>query len=101
MLEKVLLIGGGARSRSLPQAAATIFGLPVEVPASWEYVALGATRQTAWAASGDYPDWKRIIEASINLLGIGALRPVAGHINARRSTYGALPSVLVFSASSL
>lgn len=86
--EKVLLIGGGARSQSLRQAAATIFGLPVEVPASREYVALGAARQAAWAVSGDYPDWKRIIEASYEPLGDWGAEARGRHINARRSTYG-------------
>ncbi len=86
--EKVLLIGGGARSQSLRQAAATIFGLPVDVPAAREYVALGAARQAAWAASGDYPDWTRIIDASYEPVGDWGAEVRGRHIDARRGTYG-------------
>ncbi len=46
-LRRVLLIGGGARSAAVQSLAATVLGLPVEVPAPAEYVALGAARQAA------------------------------------------------------
>jgi xylulokinase len=63
-VEKVLLIGGGSKSRALRQAAADVFGVPVEVPAAAEYVALGAARQAAWAATGSLPDWKPALDAA-------------------------------------
>ena len=63
-VERVLLIGGGSKSRALREAAATVFGVPVDVPAQREYVALGAARQAAWAATGELPVWGRRIEES-------------------------------------
>jgi xylulokinase len=52
---RVVLVGGGARSRAVREIAPTIFGLPVLVPEPGEYVALGAARQAAWALLGDIP----------------------------------------------
>jgi xylulokinase len=59
--ERVLLIGGGARSEAVRAAAPGIFGVPVDVPEPAEYVALGAARQAAWALAGtpDPPAWPR------------------------------------------
>jgi xylulokinase len=51
-VRRVLLIGGGARSEAVRQIAPSIFGLPVAVPATGEYVADGAARQAAWLLSG-------------------------------------------------
>jgi xylulokinase len=54
--ERILLIGGGARSAAVRQIAPAIFGLPVVVPPAGEYVADGAARQAAWVLSGaDHP----------------------------------------------
>ena len=50
--ERVLLIGGGARSEAARRLAPGILGVPVLVPAPEEYVALGAARQAAWALAG-------------------------------------------------
>ncbi len=57
---RVLLVGGGARSRALREIAPAVFGVPVLAPSPAEYVALGAARQAAWALSGsaDPPAWK-------------------------------------------
>jgi xylulokinase len=57
---RVLLIGGGARSRALREIAPAVFGVPVSAPHPAEYVALGAARQAAWALSGSQqpPAWK-------------------------------------------
>jgi xylulokinase len=57
--ERVLVIGGGARSEAIRRLAPGIFGAPVLVPAAAEYVALGAARQAAWALAGTPapPDW--------------------------------------------
>jgi xylulokinase len=51
-VRRILLVGGGAQSRALREAAPTVFGMPVLVPAPAQYVALGAARQAAWALSG-------------------------------------------------
>ena len=59
--ERVLLIGGGARSEAARRLAPGILGVPVLVPAPEEYVALGAARQAAWALAGtpEPPEWPR------------------------------------------
>ena len=44
-IEKVLVVGGGARSRAVQSLAAELLGVPVEFPEAAEYVALGAARQ--------------------------------------------------------
>ncbi|QEA27374.1 xylulokinase [Microbacterium sp. CBA3102] len=46
-LRRGLLIGGGAQSEAVREIAPQVFGIPVEVPAAGEYVALGAARQAA------------------------------------------------------
>lgn len=46
-VERVLLIGGAAASRSVQRVAAEVFALPVLVPPAAEYVAIGAARQAA------------------------------------------------------
>ncbi|WP_084963627.1 xylulokinase [Thermoactinospora rubra] len=57
--ERVLLIGGGARSEAVRRIAPTVFGRPVTVPPPGEYVADGAARQAAWVLSGgaEPPAW--------------------------------------------
>jgi xylulokinase len=42
-----------------------VFGVPVDVPSTAEYVAIGAARQACWAASGDPPDWPISLEQSL------------------------------------
>jgi xylulokinase len=49
--QRVILIGGAARSEAVRRIAPAIFGVPVTVPPPAEYVALGAARQAAWALS--------------------------------------------------
>ncbi len=46
-LDRALLIGGAAQSEAVQRIAPEVFGVPVEVPAPGEYVALGAARQAA------------------------------------------------------
>jgi xylulokinase len=53
VLQRVLLVGGGARSEAVQQLAPAILGRPVVVPQPGEYVADGAARQAAWVLSGD------------------------------------------------
>jgi len=50
-VNRILLVGGGARSAAVRQLAPTVLGRPVLVPAPGEYVADGAARQAAWALS--------------------------------------------------
>lgn len=51
-VDKVTLVGGGARSEAVRQLAPGILGVPVDVPEPGEYVALGAARQAAWVLAG-------------------------------------------------
>lgn len=87
-VDKVLLIGGGSKSSSLRHAAASVFGVPVEVPAAHEYVALGAARQAAWAATGELPTWKRTIEASFEPSGGWGADVRGRYEQARTTVYG-------------
>ncbi|GAA0375797.1 xylulokinase [Acrocarpospora corrugata] len=56
---RVLLIGGGARSEAVRRIAPSVFGCPVQVPPPGEYVADGAARQAAWLVAGtpEAPEW--------------------------------------------
>jgi xylulokinase len=55
-VDRIILIGGGARSKAVREIAPAVLGAPVHVPAPAEYVALGAARQAAWVlAGGDEP----------------------------------------------
>ncbi len=51
-VDRVLLIGGAARSEAVRRVAATVLGREVVVPPPGEYVADGAARQAAWVLSG-------------------------------------------------
>jgi xylulokinase len=50
-VNRVILIGGGARSEAVRRIAPEIFGCGVVVPEPGEYVADGAARQAAWVVS--------------------------------------------------
>ncbi|GLY24898.1 xylulokinase [Micromonospora sp. NBRC 101691] len=58
-VERVVLVGGGARSAAVRRIAPQVFGCPVLVPPPGEYVADGAARQAAWVALGgaEPPRW--------------------------------------------
>ena len=58
-VNRVALVGGGARSEAVRRIAPTVFGCPVLVPPPGEYVADGAARQAAWVALGgaEPPEW--------------------------------------------
>jgi xylulokinase len=60
-IERVLLVGGGARSRALRRIAPSVLGRPVLVPPPGEYVADGAAVQAAWVLAGgeEPPSWPR------------------------------------------
>jgi xylulokinase len=85
---RVLLIGGAARSLAVQEIAPSIFGAPVTVPAPFEYVAIGAARQAAWAlgtraGKPDLPHWS-VDTSAVRPLG----DPAAGE--RVRSAYGQL-----------
>jgi len=54
---RLLLIGGGSRSRAVKALAPSILGAPVVVPQPAEYVARGAALQAGWALTGTKPSW--------------------------------------------
>ena len=58
-VDRVLLVGGGARSEAVRRIAPTVLGRPAVVPAPGEYVADGAARQAAWVLAGgaEPPVW--------------------------------------------
>ncbi|HMA46166.1 MAG TPA: FGGY-family carbohydrate kinase, partial [Frankiaceae bacterium] len=60
-IDRVLLVGGGARSEALRRVAPTVLGRPVLVPAPGEYVADGAALQAAWTLTPqpEPPAWPR------------------------------------------
>jgi xylulokinase len=58
-VDRVILVGGGARSEAVRRIAPAILGRPVTVPEPGEYVADGAARQAAWVLGGTLPDWAR------------------------------------------
>src|SRR3954470_9702976 len=49
---RIVLVGGGAKSEAVRRIAPELFGLPVLVPPPGEYVADGAARQAAWVTEG-------------------------------------------------
>lgn len=62
--QRIVLVGGGSRSRSLQAAAADIFQAEVVIPEPGEYVALGTARQAAGALSK--ADARRCGSAGLN-----------------------------------
>ncbi len=60
-VDRVVLVGGGARSEAVQAIAPQVLGRPVLVPPPGEYVADGAARQAAWvlADSDEPPVWPR------------------------------------------
>jgi len=65
-VQRIILIGGGARSEAVRHIAPAVLGVPVHVPTPAEYVALGAARQAAWTLSqqDSPPPWSSEITAS-------------------------------------
>jgi xylulokinase len=52
-VNRIILVGGGARSEAVRRIAPALWDAPVYVPTPAEYVALGAARQAAWTLSRD------------------------------------------------
>jgi xylulokinase len=65
-VQRIILIGGGARSEAVRRIAPAVLGAPVHVPTPAEYVALGAARQAAWTLSqqDSPPSWSFGVTAS-------------------------------------
>ena len=55
--ERIILVGGGARSEALQEVVAAVFGLPISVPEPSEYVADGMARQAGGVLLGALPGW--------------------------------------------
>jgi xylulokinase len=51
-IQRVILVGGGAKSEAVQRIAPMVLGHSVLVPEPGEYVADGAARQAAWGLSG-------------------------------------------------
>lgn len=90
-VERVLLIGGAARSAAVQEVAPTIFGAPVTVPPTAEYVALGAARQAAWALrDGDEPpEWslgESVVKEHVDAEAGARIREA--YAEARKALYG-------------
>ncbi|MBW3091862.1 xylulose kinase [Bifidobacterium sp. 82T10] len=66
-VKRILLIGGGARSAAVRAYAPGIFGMDVVLPATDEYVAIGAARQAAWVLSGEAepPAWPLSVDGTL------------------------------------
>ncbi|UZJ25448.1 xylulokinase [Rhodococcus antarcticus] len=58
-VERVVLVGGGARSAAVAEIAPAVLGRTVLVPPEGEHVAAGAARQAAWVLAGTDapPSW--------------------------------------------
>jgi xylulokinase len=58
-VERIIMVGGAARSRAVQEVASAVLGLPVTLPQPGEYVARGAARQAAWVLAGgaEPPVW--------------------------------------------
>ncbi|PWF27500.1 xylulokinase [Ancrocorticia populi] len=51
-IDRVLMVGGGAKSAAVRELAPSVLGVPVGVPVSGEYVALGAAKQAQYVSEG-------------------------------------------------
>ncbi|GAB3403027.1 xylulokinase [Flindersiella endophytica] len=91
VVNRVLLIGGAAKSAAVQAAAPTVFGAPVTVPPAAQYVALGAARQAAWALRGaaEPPQWSlgtSVVRDDIDEAAGTRIR--AAYAEARKSLHG-------------
>jgi xylulokinase len=84
-VDRVLLVGGAAKSAAVRAIAPELFEVPVEVPEPAEYVALGAARQAAWALAGgdEPPAWPVATTALAEPTGAGrVVRDAYGEVRA-------------------
>lgn len=56
-VERLLLIGGAARSAAVQTILTELVDVPVIIPAADEYVTKGAGMQAACALTGEFPEW--------------------------------------------
>ncbi|MFC7465726.1 FGGY-family carbohydrate kinase [Brachybacterium sp. GCM10030252] len=66
---RILLVGGGAKSRALRQALVDLTGRTIHTAPDREHAAFGAARQAAWVLTGTLPHWP---------LGLSPHHPSAG-----------------------
>ncbi|MEQ4301414.1 xylulokinase [Plantactinospora sp. B6F1] len=73
---RIILVGGGARSEAVRRIAPQVFGCPVLVPEPGEYVADGAARQAAWVVQGgaEPPAWSAGESQEYVTAGVPAIR---------------------------
>lgn len=57
-VQRILAIGGGAQNQAILKVMAELFSLPIAVPETAEYVALGAAAQATWVFSNKRPSWE-------------------------------------------
>lgn len=69
-VQRLVLIGGGARSRAVREVAPVVFGLDIAVPRVGEYVASGAARQAAWVLTGGGtpPPWADLRDDDLHIV---------------------------------
>ncbi|TLM70278.1 xylulokinase [Pseudarthrobacter sp. NamB4] len=63
---RIILVGGGARSQAMQHITASVFAMDVTVPAPQEHVANGAARQAAGLVLGELPTWATGPEAHVS-----------------------------------
>ncbi len=83
--QRLLLVGGAARSAAVSTIAAQVFGVPVVVPEPGEYVARGAARQAA-ELLGSTPPWSLAVHAAVEHAAQPQVR--AAYAAARRTASG-------------
>jgi len=57
-VDRLLLVGGAARSAAVREILPQLVDVPVILPEADEYVSRGSAMQAACALSGDFPDWR-------------------------------------------
>ena len=84
-VNRLLIIGGAARSEAVRAILPQIVQVPIFAPDPGEYVAQGATMQAAAALTGEFPDWEPFGEE----IPAQAHRPeiMRQHLEARLATY--------------
>jgi xylulokinase len=78
-VQRLVLVGGGARSRAVREIAPLVFGLDVAVPRVGEHVASGAARQAAWVLTGGDtpPPWSALRDEDVQIMpGVAGGEPV-------------------------
>jgi xylulokinase len=91
---RLLLVGGGARSRAVQAIAPAVLGAAVAVPEPGEYVADGAARQAAWVLAGtpEPPAWTQSTAAQVRLVEAEPTPAVRAAYASVRDGEGATPA---------